>query len=219
MKIEDDFNKQELIEIIKLYYDYENIEINKTLFLSIAKHIEEIKENKDAFYKSFRKPNQISERSINKSIKNIYFLLDFNEIKSNFPDFFFFLIKYLSEFAEDLLIYIKITLHYHFFSNYTNCPLIQIEFMNLPEIFSNVKSLKVNSLIELNGRIRRISSCFQKNSKVRIIYPNIKEGFHETFQVKFKIKKINNKKQNFYAEEYCYTEYYDTKLIRYIMYN
>ena len=185
MKIENDFNKRELIEIIKLYYDYENIEINKSLFLSTAKHIEEIKESQEAFFKSFKKLNIISENLLNHdSSKYKIFLLDFQELKSNFPDFFLFLLKYLTDLAEDIIIYIKITLHYHFFYNETNFGVIQLELKNLPENFSNEKSLKVNSLIELNGRIRRISSSFQKNSKVRVIYPSNKEGFQDTFQVK-----------------------------------
>lgn len=184
MRIEDSFNKQELIDIIKLYYDYENVEINKQLFLSIAKHLEDIKEQDIAFNKAFEKITEISKNLlINDQGKKVAFSINFNEIKSNFPDFFIFLIKYLSDFAEDILIYIKITLHFHFFFNNTDL-ILRLELKNLPEVFSNFKSLKVNSIVEIKGRIRKISSAYQKNSKVCVIYPNNKEDFHETFQVK-----------------------------------
>jgi hypothetical protein len=183
MRIEDSFNKLELIEIIKLYYDYENVEINKQLFLSVAKHIEDLKDVYQALPKAFSKVTESSKNLlINDTGKKVTYSMNFSEIKSSFPDFFLFLIKFLADFAEDILIYIKITLHFHIFWNNTDL-IMELELKNLPEIFSKFITLKVNSLVEIKGRIRKISSSYQKNSKVRVIYPNNKEDFHETFQV------------------------------------
>jgi hypothetical protein len=183
MRIEDSFNKLELIEIIKLYYDCENVEINKQLFLSVAKHIEDLKDVYQALSKAFSKVSDTSKNLlINDAGKKVTFSMNFSEIKSSFPDFFLFLIKYLADFAEDIIIYIKITLHFHLFFKNTDL-ILELELRNLPEIFSKFKSLKVNSLVEIKGRIRKISSSYQKNSKVCVIYPNNKEDLHVTFQV------------------------------------
>ena len=153
-----------LMEIISLYYDKENFLINNF--------------NLELLDKIYQILSQLNLKNLLvKTESNAYtFFLDFNILKSQNPENFLVLMKYIQTFGEESLTFIKCVVHYYMIKieKMTISSKIILRMKNEKELFlvESTQKLKVNSYVQLYCTVTNVSPLKIFNTKLNYICSN-----------------------------------------------
>ena len=207
----DPSTDQPLMDIITLYYDKENFFIND-FNLELLNRISQILTQLP-----------LSDLFLKDELSGFSFILDFDQLKTFNPENFIVIMKYIQIFGEESFAFIKVIAHYYLYKKemFAINRQIHLRIKNAKEMFliESIQQLKVNSYVQLYGRVTSISPIKIFHTKINYFCSNC--GLIVTKSLMFnnpkKVNSLIHDCQNGKNEEPKITkEYIEPIYIRYL---
>lgn len=156
------YDSDDFLKVVDLYYDREIFKINCELFRKLSVFYNDLKENQ-ILDKIFTKRNETKDE--------IFYEVDLLELKTGYSDFFLMIVKFLKNFGEEIFSFLKILLHLENAKEIVDFQnTINFGFTNSENIFvfDSTENLKINHYIEFFGNIKKISLLKTINLNIEI---------------------------------------------------